>query len=128
MGLALRFNILRNFANLIRDGVVRLWIFPVSQLRVSNRSVSAPRFERRRAAIGKRVDVIDMESRLLSGLRKPAVFATSARALKNRAFQRGVHAASGCGRDVRSFSRESISARSTNPSASRRSAAVSGNP
>ena len=52
--------------------------------------------------------VIDMGSRLLSGLRKPTVFATSARALENRAFKRGVHAATGCGRDERRFSRESI--------------------
>jgi len=43
-------------------------------------------FDRCRAAIGERADVIDMESRLLSGLRKRTVFATSARALKNSAF------------------------------------------
>ena len=83
-----------------------------------------------RAVFRQRVDVIHMKPCLLHGSRKTAVFATTARALKHRAFQRErhAHAAAAGALDARSFSSESISVSSTSPSASRRSRGVSGAP
>ncbi len=83
-------------------------------------------FERGRAAVGERVNVIGMKLRLLPSLGESAVFAAPARPLKHRAFQRDRHRHAAAA--ARSFSSESISASSTRPSASRRSAAVRGVP
>ena len=87
-------------------------------------------FERGRAGLSQRLDVIHMKLRLLPNLGESAVFATTARTIQNRAPQRDwhLHAAAACGRNARSFRSDIISAISTNPSASLRSAAVRGVP
>ena len=69
--------------------------------------------------------VVDMENGLLTFLRQPAVFATIASAFPH---QLAEPTGNGHGRLARNFSKESVSASCTNPSASRRSASVSSSP
>lgn len=86
--------------------------------------------QRSRAACSERMNMIDVESSLLTCLGKPAVFAALPRALKDRSSEAGRYhqAAAAVAFDARSFNSESISAISTRPSASSRSAAVKGVP
>jgi len=74
-----------------------------------------------------RIDMVDVELSLLAGLRQAAVFTPVRRPAHHSPAQCGryAHAATGFDLEARSFSSESISANSTNPSASHRSATVS---
>ena len=83
-----------------------------------------------RAPIGPRMDVVYVKLRFLPGLGESAVFATATRKPDYRPPQRKgyIHAAADRMRDARSLSSESISAKSTKPSASLRSAALRGVP